>query len=259
MGAVVVGRVYLARNTVNGKIYIGRTTHTVKHRFDQHKHDADSKRVSSPFHAAIRKYRAEAFDVGEIFVGFDKESVYSAERDLIIEFQSIDREIGYNRREGGPGGNMASDVGLKISESNKRNGVRPRLTPEQEARKIERTRQAWTGRKHTEETKKKISESRKGRGGMPGPNNPWFGKVGPRHGSVMEDHVKRALIASREKQVSIGGTVYPSVTKAAEKLGVTRGLLYSRLKRGWPGYFYLEPPSAPSSVDREVTLSCQEH
>jgi group I intron endonuclease len=54
--------IYLVENTVNSKIYIGKTIRTVERRWADHVGDA-RYRATTYFHNAIHKYGADAFVV----------------------------------------------------------------------------------------------------------------------------------------------------------------------------------------------------
>lgn len=56
------GIIYGARNTVNGKWYIGQTTVGLENRRRRHLVYARNNYDNTVFHAAIRKYGADSFD-----------------------------------------------------------------------------------------------------------------------------------------------------------------------------------------------------
>ena len=56
------GTIYLLRNTVNGKVYIGKTTLGIRQRWKGHQKDA--KRITTrTITRAIRKYGPDAFRI----------------------------------------------------------------------------------------------------------------------------------------------------------------------------------------------------
>ena len=91
--------IYKITNTVNGKIYIGKTERTVEERFLEHLRDSD-KRIfeKRPLYSAIRKYGKKAFVVETI-----EETDYPEERETywIEYYQSF--KHGYNATLGGDG------------------------------------------------------------------------------------------------------------------------------------------------------------
>lgn len=96
--------VYKITNNKNGKIYIGITNQGVTVRWG--KHCSDSNRNSSfPLHNAIRKYGKENFQIVVIEVIENEDYDYLKERECfwIKEFDSYNRNIGYNLTLGGDG------------------------------------------------------------------------------------------------------------------------------------------------------------
>jgi predicted GIY-YIG superfamily endonuclease len=93
--------IYMARNKVNGKAYIG---------FDSDwpaRKSAHLKTVREDcpkFHRAIKKYGTDAFEWSILFQGWDRDYVHrEVERILIQEYQTQDRDTGYNISPGGDG------------------------------------------------------------------------------------------------------------------------------------------------------------
>jgi predicted GIY-YIG superfamily endonuclease len=92
---------YWAVNTVNWKIYIG-ATNNFQARVADHKNLAAQGGLL-PLHRAIRKYGAHAFVFVPIEPFADEAAMGQAERQAIADYQTQDREIGYNLADGGPG------------------------------------------------------------------------------------------------------------------------------------------------------------
>ena len=91
--------IYQITNTLNGKIYIGKTESTIEERFKQHCKDAFSKtKEKRPLYAAMRKYGIHNFQV-ELIEETDKPN----EREIywIEEKQAF--KYGYNATTGGDG------------------------------------------------------------------------------------------------------------------------------------------------------------
>jgi len=53
--------IYKITNIINGKIYVGKTTRSLKDRWNRHIYDALSNRLDTHFSRAIRKYGPENF------------------------------------------------------------------------------------------------------------------------------------------------------------------------------------------------------
>lgn len=143
-----IGYVYAFVNIQNNKIYIGKTIEFYNKRWNEHKYNAFTKNLNSYFYKALRKYSWEAFSKYVIFQteeSLDKELVNSIicakEIEFITKFKSNDPEFGYNLTDGGEG---------------------------------------IIGFHHSEETRKKLSETHSG-------ENHWnFGKTNSAGVSIMQ-------------------------------------------------------------------------
>lgn len=96
--------VYRVTNTVNGKVYIGKTEgSTVSRRWKEHRHAA---RRGSPyyFYNAIRKYGVGAFTVEVLHTAKTQDELRKMETFFIVLHQSYKPENGYNMTMGGDGG-----------------------------------------------------------------------------------------------------------------------------------------------------------
>lgn len=140
----IYGQIYLITNIVSGKIYIGQTISSLTKRFRDHYHYAIRKRKQndSVFCKAIRKYGRENFKIECICMSLDKDALNEAEIILIKDYKCQDRNIGYNIQHGG----QLSSTGRKASEETRR-----------------KLSESHKGYKHTEEQKRKISLASKGR------------------------------------------------------------------------------------------------
>ena len=91
--------IYKITNTINGKIYIGKTEFSVEKRFKEHLRDSDKITLEKrPLYSAIRKYGKKAFTVETI-----EETDFPEEREIywIEYYQSF--KYGYNATLGGDG------------------------------------------------------------------------------------------------------------------------------------------------------------
>jgi group I intron endonuclease len=121
--------IYLIRNKLNGKGYVGKTIRTLEVRVKEHVLNAIAHRAKMPIYAAIRKYGIDNFDICVLQECSDQQLLDDLEKYWISELETF--KHGYNATLGGDGP---------------------------------------LGYQHTEETKHKMSESRKGE------KNPMFGK-----------------------------------------------------------------------------------
>ena len=143
LGNKIIGSVYAFINKINHKIYIGKTILNINDRFSVHKYNCFNLKYNNYFYRAIRKYSWESFDKYVIFQTEELDNnegnkklldsiICEKEIEFINKFQSNNAMYGYNLTDGGDG---------------------------------------VTGYKFSEETKKEMSESRKGN------RNPMFGKI----------------------------------------------------------------------------------
>jgi group I intron endonuclease len=128
--------IYKITNKVNDKIYIGQTIRSLSKRWKDHLYGATN---CSKLYKAIKKYGPENFTIEEIDGANSQSELNYKEWFLIYKFNSLDRDKGYNLREGG--------------------GSRGRLSQETK----DKISKAQIGKKHTEKTKQKMSISHKGR------------------------------------------------------------------------------------------------
>ena len=158
--------IYKITNEINGKGYIGKTKRPEK-RWREHFYR--KKSVNYAIHNAIKKYGKDNFRF-EIIAETTKEEVDDLEIKLIAEHKTFITEHGYNETRGGDGGAMSEDVRKRISETLKRKYASGELkAPEKSEEGRKRISEAkmgnsWNkGRVFTEEHRKKLSESGKGK------------------------------------------------------------------------------------------------
>lgn len=147
----VYGYVYMVRNKVNGKLYFGITEDDFDTRYGgsiaKHTHNEHLKR-------SIKKYGIENFEINKEFdVAYNEDDLYDLEDMYICLYNTLDSRYGYNKKRSGSkhksGGKMSEESKKKMSEVKKTLYEQGFINP-------------MYGKHHVEETKKKISESRKG-------------------------------------------------------------------------------------------------
>jgi group I intron endonuclease len=97
------GIIYKVTNKINGKIYIGLTTRTLKDRKKDHIRKAKYEK-GFYFHNAIRKYGEENFIWKQIDKSTCKSKLSKLEIFYIGKYNSSNRKFGYNSTLGGEGG-----------------------------------------------------------------------------------------------------------------------------------------------------------
>lgn len=96
---VKYGRIYIIRNTINNKVYIGQTKVSLKLRFQNHL-SAARKGKDYIIGKAIRKYGEENFYI-ELLEECTIEELNEREKYWILYFNSTNNKFGYNVSIGG--------------------------------------------------------------------------------------------------------------------------------------------------------------
>lgn len=133
------GIIYLIRNKLNNKCYIGQTIRELTVRFDEHVRDG-----RSPIQLAIKKYGIEHFELTVIDKANSIEDLNEKEIHWIATHKTL-KPSGYNLEHGGNNHKTCDETKLKQSIAKQGNVT-------------------WlTGRTFSEETKLKISLAHKGK------------------------------------------------------------------------------------------------
>lgn len=187
--------VYKITNKVNGKIYIGITNQGSGVRYYKHWSDA-RKGDPCPIHKAMTKYGKENFTLEIIDFADTYDELKEKEKFYIKKFNSMDRSVGYNLTEGGDG-----TFGRLHSEETK-----------------EKIRQKALGRKASEEAKKRMSESRKG-------------KCSAKMKSHLQEisKIRCHKVYQYDKDLNFIAE-YESIRKASEATGLNRDTIRLQLK-----------------------------
>jgi group I intron endonuclease len=142
--------IYKLTNTINNKIYIGKTERTLKLHLSRYLYKGKgNKQIISK---AINKYGHGNFLFEIIYFAKINDDLSSIEMEFIKKFNSNNLEIGYNLTNGGEGtkGSKRTNEQL-INQSLRMKG------------KFCGDKNPFYGKKHSEETKEKIRQSNKRR------------------------------------------------------------------------------------------------
>lgn len=228
-----MGCIYLARCKVNGKGYVGFSSN-LKKRMEGHKRDSENGSMLA-FHKAIRKHGWDSFEWTILYEDEDddREWLGWCEQKFIRKLKTK-APSGYNMTDGGDGGAMdfSDEHRKKISEksreywSDEKNRRKQSFTlsglpkpegfgeevgksqkgrvisPESRA-KMSAAKKGKPGPKHSEETKRMMSEKCKGRQFPPGALEKALAAlaVSPNRGMTGKKHSEEAKAKMREKKI----------------------------------------------------------
>lgn len=150
-----MGYIYMIRNTVNGKAYIGQTINKIERRINEH---FNYTQVGSRLlKQAVHKYGRDAFTIEILHEALD---IFLDDLEVAaIEKHNTLSPNGYNLTTGGESNKYYSqETRRKMSEAHKRRKYKPHA-PETR-RKIS---EANKGKRRTPEQCRKNSEARKGK------------------------------------------------------------------------------------------------
>lgn len=123
--------IYAITNTLNGKVYIGKTSGLVNKRWNQHlKLLRKNLHINSHLQNAWNLYGESTFLIEELATAESAQQLNELEIETIKLYKSSDIQYGYNMSFGGDGGRLTNKVykkmsinriGRKLSEQHKRN------------------------------------------------------------------------------------------------------------------------------------------
>lgn len=164
--------IYKATNTKNGKVYIGFSKNWPKringHNYDRRYGNAPHR----AFYNAIQKYGWESFEWEAIYQSWDFDHTLKVMEPYFIDqyrsWVGFEDCNGYNITRGGQGAN-GWKRSLEVIEKHRQQMKGRKFTSEHVAKRIASFKKTmagkgtFAGKKHTEETKKKMSEVLKGK------------------------------------------------------------------------------------------------
>lgn len=207
--------IYKTTNLINGKIYIGQDTK------NNPKYLGSGKILKH----AMKKYGKDKFikEIIETCENIDK--LNEREKYWITELNSTNKEIGYNVTFGGQSGWM---LGLKHTEDTKLNYSISRKG------KLISEKNGMYGKKHTDESKKKMS-------------NPKFGQDNGMYGKKHSEETKKKMseIAKKRKRsptskkVVVGDLIFNSASEAALYFNISVGAASYRCRNNIKNWSWL--------------------
>ena len=127
------GYIYLITNTLNGKVYVGKTAlpSTIEIRWRKHlilgrmirrrrEKNPNKKIRACHFLNALAKYDEKAWKVQKLDTATNKGELNEKEKYWIEKLNSIDPKIGYNSRTGGEGGKLRPGIRKRSVEKTRK-------------------------------------------------------------------------------------------------------------------------------------------
>ena len=209
--------VYMHRNKKNGKIYIGQTKQKPEKRWD----NGNGYKDCSRFWNAILKYGWNNFEHIILAEKLTLEEANILEEQLIKQYDSTNPKYGYNINYGGFNHLHSEETKHKIGEANKISLKGKHWTKDQRqliSKMFSGEGNPFYGKHHSEETKQKISQNRKGK--MVAEQHPMYGK---HHTSITKDKISSSRQSKGGKQVLCinTGEIFPTMMDAARWCGLS--------------------------------------
>lgn len=150
--------VYQHKNKINGKMYFGITSRTPSERWGK---NGSSYKTTPHFYSAIQKYGWDNFEHNILYQNLTKEEACEIEKSLIKKYKTQNRKFGYNILEGGQAAELPIEVREKMSKAmmGNKNGLGHPCSEE----KKKKISDSQKGRKFSEKHKRKLSEAAKQR------------------------------------------------------------------------------------------------
>lgn len=218
------GLVYYCYNRLTRKIYVGYTLTTLGRRIISHYHASRHNKSNNYFKNCLAKYPKDVFEWGVLYCSHSLEELKEREQYFIYLFKSNNREKGYNLTSGGEQCYFNEEVKLKISKKAKERNLNGENNP-------------FYNKKHTNETKKYLSNVRKGK----------CNNIGYKHSKETKeylsknkleyyknkDNVEKNRKAQKSKPIRClnNGVIYYSTGEAASLLNINKSGIKSQLKK----------------------------
>ena len=236
--------IYMHKNKVNGKKYIGQTCQKPEYRWGK---EGKGYEQCPLFYSAIQKYGWDNFEHIIILTGLSAEEANLKEQELISFYKTTQKEFGYNLQKGGNNRIINESTRKKLSFSTTNRWKDPEFQKYfsdlmkqkwQDPAYREKVFKAKMGKSHiSEEGKKRISEARKkyieehgtptqGKGhseiAKQKIRESKLGEKNPMYGKTTSDKQKQVMKAIMSSPVMCIETqqIFPSRKEAAEWCGL---------------------------------------
>ena len=218
--------IYIHRNKINNKVYIGQTKQKPEKRWGK---NGEGYKTSVRFYQAIQKYGWDNFEHIILFSNLTLQQANELEKKYIKLYNSTDDNFGYNIKEGGTNSNHSEETKQKIGKANSISLLGK--THSEEWRKtmskmFEGENNPFYGKTHSVETKKKISDSRKGK--CSGEQHHFYGKKHTEQELQKMSQNRRGKGGRKIKCINTG-EIFNTIADAARWCGLKNGSSISQV------------------------------
>lgn len=208
--------IYMHKNKINGKVYIGQTSQKPEKRWD----NGRGYETSSKFYNAILKYGWDNFEHIILYTNLTLEEANQKEQELIKQYRACEDDFGYNITSGGHNFIHSEETKRKIGAANSTALQGNKWSKEQHkliSEMFTGKGNPFYGKHHTKETKQLISEHRKGK--CAGEEHPMYGK---HHTEESLQKISNNRKSKGGKQVKClnTGEIFPTMMDAARWCGL---------------------------------------
>lgn len=260
----ISGIIYMITNNLNNKKYIGQTIRGFFERYNEYKSDLNNKNKSNNIYLynSFVKYGFENFKFEIIDTAKSIDELNKKEIQYIKKYNTTNREFGYNLHDGGRNSPLSIETREKMSISRKgkpkdQNWIKKAISAAgtEEAKKYGRPKtdedkrhlsenspKYWLGKKRDEETKNKVSQTKRAKGLKP-PNTK-----------------KMVMVDSDGKLVKI----YESAKDCAFHSGYSYDRIYDRLRGKYKNnlehkFYYLEDYVGEYDLETDLYIKPKEN
>ena len=208
--------IYKITNLVNGKVYIGQTQDDIIQRWKEHKYYLDKR--NQILYCAMRKYGFENFSF-EILMLCEEDLLDLMEIYYIEMYRSYvgwEDSWGYNATTGGSGSKNFKHT--KKTKEKLKKIAKERKHSDKTKRKMSESRKgvnnSFYGKHHTDESKRKLSESRKGK--CCGEEHPFYGKHHTEEVKRKNSEAHKGENNKRSRKVYCNKIIFRCIRECAE-------------------------------------------
>lgn len=222
--------IYLHRNKINNKVYIGQTSQIPPSK--RWGKNGEGYNTSSKFYNAIQKYGWDNFEHLILFTNLSLEEANQKEEELIALYHSTEDNYGYNIKQGGTNYSHSQETKDKIGKANSIAQKGKKWSDEQRklmSQRMTGTGNPFYGKHHTEESKQKISKSRTGK--RVGTDHPFYGKTRSQETKQKISQNRRSKCGKQVRCINTG-EIFPTMMDAARWCGLTNSSSIGRVCSG---------------------------